>query len=160
MKPFKHLRSAAAIFILTTTAGTPVLAQKVSMETASASSVVGLMPQSMAPIWSNTGLDIQLAMGQTLTKSLLKLGQGSLDTAVVPPPAYANLARGKGPYAKLGAEKAQHYPTMYVHCGGFPPPTITQSYGVIPVSMTGRASKESVFTQALPPALQMHKSRL
>jgi len=56
MKPFKHLRSAAAIFILTTTAGTPVLAQK--------------------------------------------------------------------------------------------------------VSMTGRASKESVFTQALPPALQMHKSRL
>ena len=105
MKQFKHLRSATAIFILAMTAVTPVLAQKVSMETASAASVVGLLPQAMAPIWSKTGLDIQLAMGQTLTKSLLKLGQGSLDTAVVPPPAYANLARGKGPYAKLGAEK-------------------------------------------------------
>jgi hypothetical protein len=60
----------------------------------------------MAPIWSKAGVDVELAMGQTLTKSLLKLGQGSLDTAVVPPPAFSALKAGKGPYAKLG-EKGQ-----------------------------------------------------
>ncbi len=79
-------------------------ASKVSMETATANSVVGLMPQAMAPIWSKAGISVELAMGQTLTKSLLKVGQGSLDTAVMPPPAYGNLVNAKGPYAKMGDE--------------------------------------------------------
>ena len=105
MKQLSKFRRATVAFALTAAALTPVMAQKVSMETATATSVVGLMPQSMAPIWSEAGMGIELAMGQTLTKSLLKLGQGSLDTAVVPPPAFANLKVGKGPYAKLGAEK-------------------------------------------------------
>lgn len=90
---------------LVVAAATPAWAAKVSMETATANSVVGLMPQAMAPIWADAGIDVELAMGQTLTKSLLKMGQGSLDTAVVPPPAYANLAKGKGPYVKMGEEK-------------------------------------------------------
>ena len=85
----------------------PAWAAKVSMETATARSVVGLMPQSMASIWAENGVDVELALDQTLTKSLLKLGQGSLDTSVVPPPAYANLAKGKGPYVKMGAEKGK-----------------------------------------------------
>lgn len=84
----------------------PALAEKVSMETATANSVVGLMPQSMAPIWAKAGVDVELAMGQTLTKSLLKLAQGSLDTAVVPPSAYAGLKAGKGPYESIGDKGA------------------------------------------------------
>ena len=97
----------------------PTWAAKVSMETATANSVVGLMPQSMAPIWSEAGLDVELAMGQTLTKSLLKIGQGSLDSAVVPPPAFANLGKGKGPYAKLGAEKGAALAANVVALWGF-----------------------------------------
>lgn len=77
-------------------------AQKVSMETTAANSVVGLMPQSMAPLWAKAGLDVELAMGQTLTKSQLKIGQGSLDSSVIPLPAYVNLVAGKGPYAQMG----------------------------------------------------------
>ncbi|MEZ5535646.1 MAG: TAXI family TRAP transporter solute-binding subunit [Thiolinea sp.] len=83
----------------------PVLAEKVSMESGGANSVVGLLPQAMAPHWAEAGVDVELALGQTLTKSLLKIGQGSLDSSVMPPPAYAALGKGKGPYAKLGEEK-------------------------------------------------------
>ncbi len=103
-KTWRHALTGMALVMA---ASAPVWAAKVSMETATANSVVGLMPQAMAPIWAEAGIDVELAMGQTLTKSLLKLGQGSLDTSVVPPPAYANLGKGKGPYAKLGAEKGQ-----------------------------------------------------
>lgn len=62
------------------------------------------MPQSMAPLWAKAGLDVELALNQTLTKSLLKIAQGRLDTAVIPPSAYAALKAGKGPYAKLGGK--------------------------------------------------------
>lgn len=77
-------------------------AQKVSMETTAANSVVGLMPQSMAPLWAKAGVDVELAMGQTLTKSQLKIGQGTLDASVIPLPAYVSLVAGKGPYAQMG----------------------------------------------------------
>ena len=94
-------RLALALAALTL-AATSAQAQKISMETTAANSVVGLMPQSMAPMWSKAGLDVELAMGQTLTKSQLKIGQGTLDSAVIPLPAYVALAAGKGPYAQMG----------------------------------------------------------
>lgn len=105
MKPIA-LRRALAATAVGLAAFSPAWAAKVSMETTTAASVVGLMPQSMAPIWAKSGLDIELAMGQTLTKSLLKMTQGSLDTAVVPPSAYADLKGGKGPYVKMGDKGA------------------------------------------------------
>lgn len=80
-------------------------AAEISMEAAGASSVVGLMPQTMASYLSDAGVDVQLAMGQTLTKSLLKVADGQLDSAVIPPGAFNALKVGKGPYAKIGAEK-------------------------------------------------------
>lgn len=94
----------------------PTWAAQVSMESATANSVVGLMPQAMAPIWAKKGLDVQLALDQTLTKSLLKMAQGSLDAAVVPPPAYADLKAAKGAYSKLGdkgAELAQNVRALW-----------------------------------------------
>ena len=97
MKKIQMARRALVLGVLGLAAMTPVWAASVSMETATANSVVGLMPQSMAPIWAKNGVDVQLAMGQTLTKSLLKLTDGSLDVAVVPPPAYSDLKGGKGP---------------------------------------------------------------
>lgn len=97
-----NMKKWVALAFLGVAVAMPSWAGKVSMETATANSVVGLMPQGMAPIWSKAGMEVQLAMDQTLTKSLLKIGQGNLDSSVVPPPAYSNLVAGKGPYAQLG----------------------------------------------------------
>ncbi|MBJ7539232.1 TAXI family TRAP transporter solute-binding subunit [Marinomonas sp. C1424] len=71
------------------------------MESASANSIVGMVPQAMAPYWSKAGVDVQLALNQTLTKSLLKIARNKLDAAVVPPPAFSALQKGVGPYAKI-----------------------------------------------------------
>ncbi len=82
-------------------------AAKISMESTAPTSVVGMVPQALAPKWAAAGVDVELALGQTLTKSLLKIGQGSLDSAIIPLPAYNLLVAGKGPYAQLGAEKGK-----------------------------------------------------
>jgi len=84
----------------------PAQAAKISMESASTNSVVGILPQTLAPMWSKAGVDVELALNQTLTKSLLKIGQGSLNSAVIPHPAYVDLAAGTGPYAQLGDKAA------------------------------------------------------
>ncbi|RBO83464.1 TAXI family TRAP transporter solute-binding subunit [Marinomonas aquiplantarum] len=82
------------------------IAEKIGMESATPNSVLGMLPQAMAPYWSEQGVDVQLSLNQTLTKSLLKLAKGSLDSAVIPPPAFTAMKKGVGPYAKM-AEKAQ-----------------------------------------------------
>lgn len=102
MKNLHFTRRVLVVGALGLVAGLPAWAGQVSMETATPNSVVGLMPQAMAPIWAKKGLDVQLALDQTLTKSLLKMAQGTLDTAVVPPPAYADLKGARGAYSKLG----------------------------------------------------------
>lgn len=76
-------------------------AEQIGMESASPNSLLGMVPQAMAPYWSKSGVDIQLSLNQTLTKSLLKIAQGSLDSAIVPPPAFSALQKGVGPYAKI-----------------------------------------------------------
>ncbi|BFM49098.1 TAXI family TRAP transporter solute-binding subunit [Marinomonas sp. THO17] len=85
---------------------TAATAEKIGMESATPNSILGMLPQAMAPYWSEQGVDIQLALNQTLTKSLLKLATGSLDSAVIPPPAFSAMKKGVGPYAKM-SEKAQ-----------------------------------------------------
>ncbi|SEG66844.1 TAXI family TRAP transporter solute-binding subunit [Marinobacterium lutimaris] len=77
-------------------------AEQVAMETTGSASVLSVIPQAMASHWAADGVDLQLILNQTLTKSLLKLGQGTLDTAIVPPLAYNALSNGSGPYAGLG----------------------------------------------------------
>lgn len=81
-------------------------AEKIGMESSAPSSILGMVPQAMAPYWANNGIDVQLSLNQTLTKSLLKLGKGSLDVAIIPPPAYFALKNGVGPYAKM-SDKAK-----------------------------------------------------
>ncbi|RDL45655.1 TRAP transporter substrate-binding protein [Marinomonas piezotolerans] len=81
-------------------------AERIGMESATPNSILGMLPQAMAPHWSKEGVDIQLSLNQTLTKSLLKLGQGSLDSAVIPPLAYNAMKKGVGPYARI-SDKAK-----------------------------------------------------
>ena len=100
----KRLSRAASALAITLAAFALPAAQaaKISMESASTNSVVGILPQTLAPQWAKAGVDVELALGQTLTKSLLKMGEGSLDASVIPLPAYASLVDGTGPYAKMG----------------------------------------------------------
>jgi TRAP transporter TAXI family solute receptor len=95
-------------------------AADISMEAATAASVVGLMPQTMASYLAKDDVNVQLAMGQTLTKSLLKVATGKLDSAVIPPGAFNALKAGKGPYKKMGAEKGADMASSVRALYGFP----------------------------------------
>ncbi len=81
-------------------------AGQIGMETPSAQSPLTVAPQSMAPYWAKGGLRIQIATGQTLTKSLLKIAAGQLDSAIAPPLAYNAMKKGVGPYKAI-AQKAR-----------------------------------------------------
>lgn len=95
------LRTGISALILATVSFSTNAAQ-IAMETGGVNSVVGLMPQTMASFWAKDGVDVQLATGQTLTKSLLKVATGKLDSAVMPPLAFNALKKGVGPYKKMG----------------------------------------------------------
>lgn len=95
-------------------------AADIGMEAATAASVVGLMPQTMASYLAKADVNVQLAMGQTLTKSLLKVATGKLDSAVIPPGAFNALKAGKGPYKKMGAEKGAEMASSVRALYGFP----------------------------------------
>lgn len=108
-------------------------AEQIGMETASSHSVVGILPQTMASYWSKAGVDVQLAMGQTLTKSLLKVARGTLDSAVVPPLAYTDLSQGKGPYAGLGkraSDSAGNVRTLFAFPGSVFQPIVWADSGI------------------------------
>ncbi|MEP3046600.1 MAG: TAXI family TRAP transporter solute-binding subunit [Roseibium sp.] len=81
-------------------------AETLSIEGGGTASTTGLVPQSFAPYASAAGHDLQVVLGQVLTKSIMKVAAGKLDLAVAPPPAYAAMTRGAGPYAKI-ANKAK-----------------------------------------------------
>ncbi|MEO0913131.1 MAG: TAXI family TRAP transporter solute-binding subunit, partial [Pseudomonadota bacterium] len=53
------------------------------------------------------GLSLQVVLGQTLTRSALKLAAGRIDLAVVPPPAFRAMSRGVGPYASNADQAKQ-----------------------------------------------------
>lgn len=99
--PSKWVRTGICA-LAATVAASVSQADQVGMETTGSASVLSVIPQAMAPHWAKDGVDLQLILNQTLTKSLLKIGQGTLDTAVVPPLAYNALSSGTGPYAGLG----------------------------------------------------------
>ncbi|GGO83440.1 C4-dicarboxylate ABC transporter [Marinobacterium nitratireducens] len=99
-------------------------AQQISMETGTPSSVSGLVSQTMASRWGEDGVDVQLSMNQTMTKSVLKIGQGKLDAAMIPPNALGALRAGTAPYLGLGDKGAAvadniralfSIPTSYYH---------------------------------------------
>ncbi|TDO95821.1 TAXI family TRAP transporter solute-binding subunit [Marinomonas balearica] len=97
---YRAITMASCALLALTSAN--VRSEQIAMETAGAASVLAMIPQAMAPYWSDAGVDLQLSLGQTLTKSLLKLGRGKLDTAVVPPSAFVSMQHARPPYKNLG----------------------------------------------------------
>lgn len=94
----KGLGLGAAFAVLAGTAG----AQTYSVEGAAPGSLTGIVPQSLAQYVSDAGIDLQVVLGQTLTRSALNVAAGRLDMAVIPPPAYGAMTRGAGPYEDQG----------------------------------------------------------
>lgn len=115
MNHFKSILAAAA---LTLSAGWAE-AQSLSLEGGGAASLTGIVPQTYAQFAADEGLSLQVVLGQTLTRSALKLAAGRIDMAVVPPPAYRSMTRGVGPYADT-AEQAMELSGNLRALFGFP----------------------------------------
>lgn len=98
MHHFKTFLSAVVIFM----AGGAVGAQSLSLEGGGSASLTGIVPQTYAQFAAEEGLSLQVVLGQTLTRSALKLAAGRIDMAVVPPPAFRAMSNGVGPYADQG----------------------------------------------------------
>lgn len=94
-------------------------AETLSIEGGGAASLTGIVPQTYAQFTAKNGIDLQVVLGQTLTKSALKLAAGQINIAVVPPPAFRAMSVGKGPYAK-NADQAKALSSNIRALFGFP----------------------------------------
>lgn len=74
-------------------------AENLQMDAGGAASVTGMLPQAYAQYTSREGINLQVVLGQTLTRSVMMLGAGQLGSSVVPPPAFSAMKAGVGPYA-------------------------------------------------------------
>lgn len=81
-------------------------AQNLQMDAGGSASVTGMVPQAYAQYTDREGINLQVVLGQTLTRSVMMIGAGQLDSSVVPPPAFSAMSNGVGPYADQ-AEQAQ-----------------------------------------------------
>lgn len=115
MKHFRLILAAATI----AASGGIAHADTLSLEGGGAASLTGIVPQTFAQFASEDGLDLQVVLGQTLTRAALKLAAGQIDMAVVPPPAYRAMTRGVGPYSKQ-AEQASELSGNIRALFGFP----------------------------------------
>lgn len=102
--PAIFFRVALAVVV----AASPVAAAApLKAETGAPSGLTTIVMQALGKFARRDhGVDIQINSGQTLTKTTLALASGKLDLTVKPPPAFALMQQGKGPYAKLGDEAA------------------------------------------------------
>lgn len=96
----KSLTLGLASLALTLTAGFSQ-AENLQMDAGGAASVTGMLPQAYAQYTSREGINLQVVLGQTLTRSVMMLGAGQLGSSVVPPPAFSAMQRGVGPYANM-----------------------------------------------------------
>lgn len=102
-KSWKWLRTGLyASTLIGALATSPSHAEQIGMESSSGSSSLGMTAQALTPHWAENGVDVQLSLDQTLTRSLLKIALGRLDAAIIPPLAYSALQKGAGPYKELG----------------------------------------------------------
>ena len=108
MTIFKSVVAAVALAL----AAPAAHAQSLSLEGGGAASLTGIVPQTYAQFAADEGIGLQVVLGQTLTRSALKLAAGRIDMAVVPPGAYRAMSNGVGPYAKQGDQAKQLAPNV------------------------------------------------
>ncbi|MEL6915481.1 MAG: TAXI family TRAP transporter solute-binding subunit [Pseudomonadota bacterium] len=102
-------------------ASTGSLAQTLSLEGGGVASLTGIVPQAYAQFVADEGIKLQVILGQTLTRSALKLAAGRIDVAVVPSPAFRAMQVGDAPYsdnALRARELAADLRTLFGFPGG------------------------------------------
>ncbi|MHA7880232.1 MAG: TAXI family TRAP transporter solute-binding subunit [Saccharospirillum sp.] len=92
------LHTVTATAVLALSAGF-TQAQNIQMDAGGAASVTGMVPQAYAQYAGREGINLQVVLGQTLTRSVMMIGAGQLDSSVIPPPAFSAMRAGVGPYA-------------------------------------------------------------
>lgn len=103
MKPIKSLLTLALASVLASSAQA---AENLTAETASPGGSIHLSMVHLAEIAAEKGIaNIQVADGQTLTNSVQNVAEGKTDIAGTPYILPFLLAKGRGPYSKLGPEK-------------------------------------------------------
>ncbi len=103
MKPIKSLIALGMAAMLATTVNA---AENLTGETASPGGSIHLSMAHLAEVAAAAGVaNIQVAAGQTLTNSVQNVAEGKTDVAGTPYILPFLLAKGRGPYSKLGAEK-------------------------------------------------------
>ncbi|MFC6673445.1 TAXI family TRAP transporter solute-binding subunit [Marinobacterium aestuariivivens] len=90
----------AVIGTLCTLHLTPTSAETLRLDAGGASSVTGILPQAIAQYTAREDINLEVILGQTLTKSIMKVGANRLDASLVPPPAFSAMRNGTGPYAE------------------------------------------------------------
>ncbi|MEO1024412.1 MAG: TAXI family TRAP transporter solute-binding subunit [Pseudomonadota bacterium] len=108
MHHFKSLLAAGVLAL----AGGVSHAQSLSLEGGGAASLTGIVPQTYAQFAADEGIGLQVVLGQTLSRSALKLAAGRIDMAVVPPGAYRAMSNGVGPYAQQADQARQLAPNI------------------------------------------------
>lgn len=101
-----HFKTVITAAVLAASA-TFAHAQSLSLEGGGAASLTGIVPQTYAQFAAEEGINLQVVLGQTLTRSALKLAAGRIDMAVLPPNAYGAMSRGAGPYSEQGEQAKQ-----------------------------------------------------
>ncbi len=113
-----HFKGLIAGVALAATAGM-AQAQSLSLEGGGAASLTGIVPQTYAQFAADEDINLQVVLGQTLTRSALKLAAGKIDVAVMPPPAFRAMSKGVGPYAST-ADQAKDLSSNVRALFGFP----------------------------------------
>ena len=81
-------------------------AQNLTAESAGAGGVTHTLTTHFAESLSDAGIaELQVQSGQTLTNTLINVGEGKTDVGVIPLILAFLLEHGRGPYSKQGAEK-------------------------------------------------------
>jgi len=102
----RSTKLAAALFACSLATPAAFAETNLTAETASAGGSIHLSLAHLTEVASKKGIaNIQLADGQTLTNSVQNVAEGKTDIAGTPYILPFLLAKGRGPYSKLGAEK-------------------------------------------------------
>ncbi|MEM8750158.1 MAG: TAXI family TRAP transporter solute-binding subunit [Pseudomonadota bacterium] len=100
------MKSIIAAGVAALMASTVNAAENLTAETASPGGSIHLSLSHLTEVAAEKGIaNIQLADGQTLTNSVQNVAEGKTDIAGTPYILPFLLAKGRGPYSKLGAEK-------------------------------------------------------
>ncbi len=128
MKPFRFLLASATAASLA--AAVPAAGETLKAEGGAAAGLSSLVPQLLSK-YAADDHEIRVNVGQTLTRSALKVATGAIDLTSTPAGAFDRMAKGVGPYKQMGesaVEASGNIRSLFSFLGGhFHPLTYADS---------------------------------